>query len=192
MDFLPIHRRNSPVFVQRQKELGLVRSYHKSLITEGQKAKKLGRAYATLPRGTITRGTINSGMKADLVITRMGKKTGKSGNPVAGSTSHKQSWLEKSSARTPEEAINRSINDVSKYWVYNWVLEIKNLESWYDRQSGTSKSKSGKGALLSLASFSGGKSHVMKKIRERSNDLLMKTVPGTINCVHTHTNSSFF
>ena len=75
------------------------------------------------------------------------------------------------------KSIHQSINDISMHWMYNWILALKDLESWYDRQvSRTSNAKEGKGPFLSLFSFSGGKSHTMKKIREKSNDLLVKTV----------------
>ena len=126
-------------------------------------------------------------MKAELVISRNGKKSGRGGSRIPESLSYEQpSFVDNSSAESalmPEVAIHQNINDISKYWMYNWVLELKNLESWYERQSWTSKKKSGKGPLLSLVSFSGGKSHTMKKIREKSNDLLLKTVSATKNCM---------
>lgn len=71
------------------------------------------------------------------------------------------------------ERLKMKIENVNKHWMYSWILSIQDLESWYHKKQ--TKGKTDRG-LSSIFTFKGGKSHALKKIREKSHELQMKMV----------------
>jgi hypothetical protein len=74
------------------------------------------------------------------------------------------------------EKLRMKIENIKKSWMYNWILSFQDLESWYhQKQTESARSDSDRG-LSSIFTFKGGKSHTLKKIREKAHELQTKMV----------------
>jgi hypothetical protein len=74
------------------------------------------------------------------------------------------------------EKLKVKIENINKHWMYSWILSIQDLESWYHKiRTESAKVESDRG-LASIFTFKGGKSHTLKKIREKAHELQTKMV----------------
>jgi hypothetical protein len=72
------------------------------------------------------------------------------------------------------ERLKMKIENLNKHWMYNWILSIQDLESWnHEKQTEGAKPDHG---LSSIFTYKGGKSHMLKKIREKAQELQTKMV----------------
>jgi hypothetical protein len=72
------------------------------------------------------------------------------------------------------DRLKLKIENINKHWMYNWVLAFQDFESWYNQKQ-TKSAGTGRG-LSSIFAFEGGKSHTLKKVREKAQELQTKMV----------------
>jgi hypothetical protein len=83
--------------------------------------------------------------------------------------------------RDKADKLKTKIENINNHWMYSWILPIQDLESWYHHkqsanpESDQAKPDSDRG-LSSIFTFKGGKSHMLKKVREQAHELQMKMV----------------